>query len=119
MNGARVAWRKSPLKRSFAMPAKTSAPAPGTAPVNNVEEIIRLEADADKLDSEASDLRWKAAELIHAELQTGKSQAQLAMEIGKSQAHVSYMARCWDYHLSYNVRPHFNTLYNSPLIRGR
>lgn len=60
--------------------------------MDNIERIIRLEADADKLQAEADELRWEAARLIAEELDGGKSQRQLAREIGKSQPHVKYMA---------------------------
>ncbi len=64
-----------------------------------VVRIIQLELEADELDRKAADarkladrLRCDAASLIVAELATGKTQQQLAHEIGKSQSHVSLTA---------------------------
>ena len=49
--------------------------------------------DADRRAADAD--RWAAAELIAAELGTGKSQRQLGREIGKSHTHVRIMAQTW------------------------
>jgi hypothetical protein len=50
--------------------------------------ILRL---ADEVDG----LRWAVAEDIAAELADGKSQRQLAVEISKSQSHISKMLSAW------------------------
>ena len=63
--------------------------------MTSVEEIIWHEREAERLTDVADDHRWKAAELIAAELATGKTQCVLADEINKSQTHVSLMAQVW------------------------
>lgn len=90
-----------------------------SAGMDRVSEIVRLEAAADVKDVEASELRWLAAELIVAELESGKSQRQLAREIGKTQQHVSRVKISWDVvrHLKVSDRPPFNTVYNSSEVR--
>ncbi len=54
---------------------------------------------------------WKAAELIAAELADGKTQTQLAKEIGKSQNHVSIMNRVWALYNQVVERPPFAEAY--------
>lgn len=76
-----------------------------------VQQIIRLEREAD-------DAQWEAARLITEELDSGKSQRQLAREIGKSQTHVRYMAKCWLLRENYSFHSSFSELYNSPEIRA-
>lgn len=77
-----------------------------------VQQIIRLEREAD-------DAQWEAARLITEELAAGKSQRQLAREIGKSLSHVHYMAKCWKLSVHYSEHSYasFSEFYNSPLIR--
>lgn len=58
--------------------------------MSRVEEIIRLESEIET-SREAS--QWDVARLIWEELETGKTQRVLAEEIGKTQQHVSYMAK--------------------------
>lgn len=76
-----------------------------------VQQIIRLERQAD-------DAQWEAARLIAEELAEGKSQRQLAREIGKSQAHVFRMNRCWALRetLGFHI---LNEAYHSPEVRGK
>jgi hypothetical protein len=79
-----------------------------------VNEIIHHEAEADRLTAEASEHRWEAARLIVEELVTGKTQRQLAQEIGKSHVHVGAMARVWRTHggnHDYQQAASFNQLY--------
>jgi hypothetical protein len=76
-----------------------------------VQQIIRLEKEAD-------DAQWEAARLISEELAEGKSQRQLAREIGKSQPHVLYMHRCWRLRDNYSYHSSFSEVYNSPEIRA-
>lgn len=76
-----------------------------------VQQIIRLEREAD-------DAQWEAARLISEELDSGKSQRQLAREIGKSQTHVRYMVKCWSLRENYSFHSSFSELYNSPEIRA-
>jgi len=85
----------------------------GVVVSHRVNEIIRLEKLAD-------DSQWEAARLIAEELADGKTQQKLAGEIGRSQPHVSYMAKTWRefYNLGYNERPPFNDAYHSPEVRG-
>lgn len=79
-----------------------------------VQQIIRLEREAD-------DAQWEAARLIAEELAEGKSQRQLAREIGKSQGHVRFMNRCWTLrgeYYSIHPRPSFGEFYNSSFVRA-
>jgi hypothetical protein len=62
------------------------------------ERIRWCEAEAQRLSTSADGLRWEAAELIAAELESGKTQRQLAEEIGKSVMHVNYMNKVWAVH---------------------
>jgi hypothetical protein len=71
----------------------------------------------------AEGLQWKAAELIAGELADGKSQRELAREIGKSQPHVFRMNWVWQRYVNVSPadRPSFNAAYNEanpPGIRG-
>ena len=90
-----------------------------------VEEIIfheveaeKLEADATKLGQEADGHRWEAARLIFEEISSGKSQRQLAREIGKSYEHVRIMAKTWNIFGKCQPRLAFNVAYHSPGVRG-
>jgi hypothetical protein len=56
--------------------------------LSNVAEIIKVWKQVDAAEGRVSVLKWKLAELISAELATGKSKAQLAEEIGKSAQHI-------------------------------
>lgn len=78
-----------------------------------VQQIIKLERQAD-------DAQWEAARLIAAELDDGKSQRQLAREIGKTHTHVRYMALAWEWKLKFPPYelPPFNEVYNSSEVRG-
>lgn len=88
----------------------------GTVPVPpspRIAEIIDHERQADQLAAAADAHRWEAARLIATELASGKTQRQLAAQIGKSQAHVSFMARAWrDYHGNQD-RPAFTEVYQA------
>lgn len=87
--------------------------------MSRVEEIIKAEAEADRLQNETDAWHWLAAELIAAELDEGKSQRQLAREIGKSHQHVSRMVRCWHLKVTNPTQAlDFNQVYNSPEVRG-
>lgn len=89
--------------------------------LTRVEEIIRLEAQADRMADEADRAKWEAARLIAEEVQSGKSLRKLAGEIGKSHQHVDRMKRCWEVagcHLKVTDRPAFNHVYNSAEVRG-
>jgi hypothetical protein len=90
----------------------------GVVRTPRVQRIISVEKAAERYDELADGCRWEAARLISEELADGKSQVRLAEEIGKSQAHVSYMAKTWRYNLGYSDRPSFNEAYHSPAIRS-
>lgn len=77
------------------------------------DRIKWCEAEADRLSASADALRWEAAELIAAELESGKTQRQLAEEIGKHHTHVGFMSRVWDKfgYLGIQGRPGFNGAY--------
>lgn len=55
----------------------------------------QIKAEIEKLRKEEDYFRWRAAELITAQLDAGKSQRALAQEIGRSQSLVSFMAQVW------------------------
>lgn len=76
-----------------------------------VHEIIQHEHQADDLVAEADEHRWEAARLIAEELAQGKSQRQLASEIGKSLRHVQLMATVHGDYLGSHDRPAFNQAY--------
>ena len=79
------------LKRSSAqIPVRSSARTRRAQ--SRVSRIILCETEADEHE-QAGRLRWEAAQLIAAELEAGKSTRDLAGEIGKSQTHVTRMAR--------------------------
>jgi len=79
--------------------------------MSNIERIIELEkfidGDAEQLES----ARWEAARLIAEELESGKSKAQVAREISKSEGHVRHMAKVWESYLGTDERPLFNKAY--------
>jgi predicted transcriptional regulator len=87
--------------------------------MSRVKEIIEHERLADQAQATADDHRWEAARLIVAELATGKTKAQLGRDIGKTEAHVRYMARTSEAKLKFGAFvPPFNAVYNSPEVRG-
>jgi len=80
-----------------------------------IDRIRRQLADADKLDADASELRWLASRDIYGELaETSITQAELARQIGRSQSFVSRMARMWREHADeYNLsNVAFNEIWN-------
>ena len=80
--------------------------------LSRTEQIISLEAEADKLEGEAGKLKWKPAELIVEELAEGTSRQALADSIGKSPAHVTSMAIAWQsYSPDRNRDKNFNDYY--------
>jgi hypothetical protein len=62
-------------------------------------------------DAEESGLRWRAAEMVAAVLDTGMTQRDLAAKLGKSQTHVSFMLRAWNDYLGNDDRPLFAVAY--------
>lgn len=73
-------------------------------------------------------IRWEAAHLYWQEVQSGRTKADLAREIGKTQMHVMYMYRCWDYirqvgvprdgdAFRYAAIKDFNEVYHSDEVR--
>ena len=90
-------------------------------PSARIHAIMFHEAEADRLQARSDEHRWHAAELIAtAELAEGTTKARLR-QIGKSEAHVRYMARAWETKLKFRVLPSFppfNEIYNSPEVRG-
>lgn len=90
--------------------------------VDKLDRVARIkfcETEAQKLYENAEALQWEAAELIATELAEGKTQRELAKEIGKSQMHVSYMSRIWKIKLENpGVQERsFNDLYQE--VKGR
>lgn len=80
---------------------------------SRVAEIIDHERQADQLAAASDAHRWEAARLIAEELDGGKSQRQLAADIGKSQTHVSFMARAWRDYQGNQLRPPFAEAYQA------
>ena len=81
-----------------------------------IEEIIQCERQADQVVTnsarQADRLRWRAAELISAEMDAGKTQRQLAEDTGKSVTHVGRMRRVFTHfhHVRDELRS-FNSYY--------
>lgn len=94
--------------------------------MDRIAEIIRLENAAEKRVKPLSADRWRAAELIYAEIRDGKSLRKLGDEIGQTHTHVRYMYRCWDFFVarpgtrfdSYEALSDFAEAYRSPQVRG-
>jgi hypothetical protein len=63
--------------------------------MNRIEAIIFHERTADDLIAKSEEHRWEAARLTAEELESGKSQGQLAREIRKSKKHVWRMKEVW------------------------
>lgn len=63
----------------------------------------------------AEALQWEAAERIYTGTQVGKTVREIAEEIGKGIAHVSYMSKVWRVHLGEQPedRPPFNEAYQA------
>jgi hypothetical protein len=73
------------------------------------------------LERQSEESQWEAARLIAEELAEGKSQRQLANEIGyRSHVTVGYKAQTWRTfgHLGDQERPSFNEAFHSPEVRG-
>lgn len=85
---------------------------------NRVQQIIDEEKLADEAAASAEEHRWKAAELIHAELSAGKTARGLAREIGKTDTHVRYMKRTWKRKAEFGDNRPFNTIYSSDEVTG-
>lgn len=88
--------------------------------MSRISEIIKAEAEADRLQDKSDQWRWLAAELIAAELCDGKRQRQLADELGyRSHTTVMYKAKAWKiFGLLGDQRPSWNDAYHSPEVRG-
>ncbi len=96
-----------------------------------VLEIVRLEGQAAKADKNVSSDRWRAAQLIHGQLQH-KTFRQLSQDIkeagGKgSIGHLERMKKCWDvvgqvqyeaFKDDFAQYPNFTTIYQSDEVRG-
>ena len=82
-----------------------------TTTTARVAKIIECERQADQHAKAADELRWEAAELIASELADGKTQRQLAAEIGKTHNHARWMARAWQLFGDQVSRPPFSAAY--------
>jgi hypothetical protein len=108
------------------MPAHNNKPIqPADSPAlegevvpEGIDQLIKLEAEYDRLSDDALSNRWDAARLYVEELaKPGMTQEKLADLVSKDQSHVSRMAKVWrehgdDYDLGHN-RPPFNPLYQA------
>lgn len=88
-------------------------------PLDRIQQIIELEAEADNLQAASDHYRWKAAQLIYEELKIRKGQRPLAKKIGKSKTHVCNMNCVWQTYGHLSDRPPFNEAYNSAAVRGK
>jgi hypothetical protein len=77
-----------------------------------IRQIINCEAEAERHTAKANDLRWKAAQLMVEEL-AGKSQTQLAKDIGKSEGHVSFCVKAWRLYHDKDPRPRWQEAYDA------
>ena len=80
---------------------------------------LNPEADAELYEGQANECRWNAAELIAAELKSGKSQRQLAEEIGKSQKHVFRANTLWKRHGDSYTNHSLTETYSAELKSGK
>lgn len=76
------------------------------------------EEAAEILNERADEHRWEAARLIVSELDGGKTQRQVAGEIGKSNTHVNFMAQVWRGYQG-NQERSFNECYRQVKSRPR
>lgn len=95
----------------------------------NRDRIIKIKGYvriADASEARASEHNWMAAELIWEEIDSGTQQKVIAREIGKSEAHVSFVKRCWELRViktgleefTYGDLGSFYEFYNSAEVRG-
>lgn len=93
-----------------------------TSERTRIEEIIWCEGQASQVIVDAArdsdQLRWTAARLIAEELTTGKTQRQVAEEIGKSVTHVNFMNQVWRVYLGKQERS-FHSCYQEVKRRPR
>lgn len=95
--------------------------------MNRIDQIIKLELEADSYAEKKQDCerkererRWEAARLISEELASGTTQRALAAAIHKSKTHVLRMDRCWKIFGEGEryLKVPFNEAYNSTEVRG-
>ena len=81
---------------------------------------------AEESEATASEHNWAAAELVWDMVEDGIKQTEIASEIGKSQAHVTRLKKCWELRVvsagleefSYSDLGSFYQFYNSPEVHG-
>lgn len=91
-----------------------------------MEEIKSHVKIADENEATASEHNWMAAELIWQEVESGTTQKAIAKAISKSEAHVSFVKRCWQLRVvdtglegfAFGDLGSFYEFYNSPEVRG-
>lgn len=89
----------------------------------DLREHLKL---ADEHEKTSSEHNWAAAELVWEMVEDGIKQTEIASEIGKSQAHVTRLKKCWDLRVvqsgledfSYSSLGSFYQFYNSPEVHG-
>lgn len=86
--------------------------------MDRVQSIIEHERAAKEPSAEAGRHMWEAAREICEEVTAGKSQKELAMEIGKSQTHVCWMNKTWKLCSAITPLPDFYDIYYSVEVRG-
>lgn len=98
--------------------------------MNRIQEIVKLQKEAETSEASASERRWAEAKLIWEELRN-KTYRQLAAEIkaeggSGSLRHLTLMNRCWQFlvvdkgqeHIRFSKLPKFNDVYHSDEVRG-
>lgn len=93
------------------------------ARIARIKNYVRT---ADASEAKASEHNWMAAELIWEEIDSGTSQKDIAKAIGKSEAHISFVKRCWELRViklgleefQYADLGSFYEFYNSAQVKG-
>jgi hypothetical protein len=91
--------------------------------ITKIRKYVRI---ADEHEVKASEHNWMAAELIWEEIDSGTPQKEIAQAIGKSEAHVSFVKRCWQLRVvdtglegfAFGDLGSFYEFYNSSQVRG-
>jgi len=93
------------------------------ARINRIRNHVKI---ADENEATASEHNWKASQLIWEEAESGTVQKEISRAIGKSEAHVSRMKKCWQLRVvdaglegfAFGDLGSFYDFYNSEQVRG-
>lgn len=94
-----------------------------TERITKIKGYVRI---ADQSEATSSEHNWMAAELIWEEIDSGTPQKEIARAIGKSEAHISFVKRCWELRViktgleefEYGDLGSFFQFYNSEEVKG-